>query len=88
MEDLLRKLDLDIRGTLVGGVYTINIDNYDEFSSIYIKLDKSEVVTKDSDNSSFTMDSASIKYYTEEYELTLTGDLSSDVYKLLISEEE
>lgn len=86
MEELLKQLSIEDVGEIKGGVYTINIDSYDEFSIIYNKLEQSEVITKDSDESSFNMDEAHIVYLADEYVLNLNGDLNSDEYQLMIEE--
>ncbi len=86
MEELLKQLSIEDVGEIKGGVYTIDIDSYDEFSIIYNKLEQSEVITKDSDESSFNMDEAHIVYLADEYVLNLNGDLNSDEYQLMIEE--
>ena len=86
MEELLKQLSIEDVGEIKGGVYTIDINSYDEFSIIYNKLEQSEVITKDSDESSFNMDEAHIVYLADEYVLNLNGDLNSDEYQLMIEE--
>jgi hypothetical protein len=86
MEELLKQLSIEDTGEIKGGVYTIDINSYDEFSAIYNKLEQSEVITKDSNESSFNMDEAHIVYLSDNYELNLNGDLDDDVYVLTIKE--
>lgn len=86
MEELLQQLSIEDTGEIKGGVYTIDIDNYDEFSAMYNKFEQSEVITKDSDESSFNMDEAHVVYLSDEYEINLNGDLNNDIYKLTIQE--
>ena len=86
MEELLQQLSIEDTGEIKGGVYTIDIDNYDEFSAMYNKFEQSEVITKDSDESSFNMDEAHVVYLSDEYEINLNGDLNDDIYKLTIQE--
>lgn len=86
MEELLRKLNLNLRGEIEGGIYTITISSYDEFSSLYNKLEQSEDISKDSNESYFNMDEAHVIYLADEYDLILNADLSSDIYKLTIEE--
>jgi hypothetical protein len=86
MEELLKQLSIEDIGEIKGGVYTIDINSYDEFSAIYNKLEQSEVITKDSNESSFNMDEAHIVYLSDNYELNLNGDLDDDVYVLTIKE--
>lgn len=86
MEQLLKDLSISSQGKYINNVYTIDINSYDEFSAIYNKLEQSEIVTKDSDESHFNMDEAHIVYLTDEYVLNLNGDLNSDEYQLMIEE--
>lgn len=86
MEELLRKLNINKRGELKGNIYTITIDSYDEFSMIYNKLEQSEEISKNSDESYFNMDDAHIIYMSDKYDVILNGDLSSDIYILTIEE--
>lgn len=86
MEELLQQLSIEDTGEIKGGVYTIDIDNYDEFSAMYNKFEQSEVITKDSNESTFNMDEAHVVYLSDNYILNLNGDLNDDIYKLTIKE--
>ena len=86
MEELLRKLNINKRGEVKGNVYTIALDSFDEFSLIYNKLEQSEDVSKNSNESYFNMDESHIIYMNDTYDLILNGDLSSDIYLLTIEE--
>ena len=86
MEELLQQLSIEDTGEIKGGVYTIDIENYDEFSAMYNKFEQSEVITKDSDESYFNMDEAHIVYVADNYILNLNGDLNADEYQLIIEE--
>lgn len=86
MEELLQQLSIEDTGEIKGGVYTIDIENYDEFSAMYNKFEQSEVITKDSNESTFNMDEAHVVYLSDDYEINLNGDLNSDVYVLTIKE--
>lgn len=88
MQELLKQLSIEDSGKMVGDVYTINLDNYDEFSALYNKLEQSEIIRKDSDQSTFNMDEAHVVYLSDEYELNLDGDLTDDVYALIITDIE
>ena len=88
MEELLKQLSIENTGSMQGGVYTIRIDTYDEFSALYNKLEQSEVIQKDSDQSTFNMDEAHVVYLSDECELNLDGDLTDDVYALIITDIE
>ena len=86
MEELLKQLSIEDTGEIKGGVYTIDINSYDEFSAIYNKLEQSEVITKNSDESYFNMDEAHIVYTTDKFVVNLNGDLTADEYQIIIEE--
>lgn len=86
MEQLLKDLLISSTGKYVNDNYVIDIDSYDEFSSIYNKLEQSEIIKKDSDESYFNMDEAHIVYVADNYILNLNGDLNADEYQMIIEE--
>lgn len=86
MEELLNQLSIAPTGEYIEDNYTISMESYDEFSAIYNKLEQSEILTKDSDESFFNMDEAHVVYVGEKYILNLNGDLDADEYQLLIEE--
>lgn len=86
MENFLKELQINLTGTIIEDKYVVNIDTYDEFSALYNKLEQSEKITKDSDESHFNMDDAHVVYYSDKYEIILNGDLSEDVYQLSVEE--
>ncbi len=86
MEELLKQLSITPTGEYIEDNYTISMESYDDFSAIYNKLEQSEILTKDSDESSFNMDEAHVVYLSEKYILNLNGDLNDDEYQLIIKE--
>lgn len=86
MENFLKELHINSTGKYVADKYVIDIDNFDSFSALYNKLEQSEKVNKDSDESFFNMDEAHVVYYSEEFTLILNGDLSNDEYQLSVQE--
>lgn len=86
MEELLKELSISSNGKFVNENYIVDIGSYDEFSAIYNKLEQSDLITKDSDESHFNMDEAHIVYITDDYTLNLNGDLIADEYQLIIEE--
>lgn len=86
MEQLLKDLSISSTGKYVNDNYVIDIESYDEFSSIYNKLEQSEIIKKDSDESYFNMDEAHIVYITDKFVVNLNGDLTADEYQMIIEE--
>ncbi len=86
MEELLKELSIQDIGTKVGEIYTITIDSYDEFSALYNKLEQSEVINKDSDESFFNLDEAHVVYLNDDFEVNLNADLNNDKYTFQVKE--
>lgn len=86
MEEFLRELHINAPGKMLDNSLVVDINSYDEFSALYNKLEQSEKLSKDSDESYFNMDNAHVIYLSDNYELILNGDLSNDVYQLSIQE--
>lgn len=84
MEELLKKLNIELDKASDSDTYIIT--NYDEFSYIYNELDKSDLVSRDSDESFFNLDEAHVVFYNEDYDIIMDADLNEDIYSLKITE--
>jgi len=86
MKNFLNKLGITKIGYYNGDNYIIDLDNDLEFSKVYSKLDKSELLEPDDEYSSINLIESSIKYFNDDYELTLSANFENDEYKLIVSE--
>ena len=88
MEELLRELGIDAVPTRTDKGYTVDIADSDEYARYYSKLDKSDRLEEDEENSQVTLENSSIQYTSDDdkYTLTLLADFDGDVYKLNIRE--
>lgn len=84
MEELLKKLNIEGKPNKTSKGYILNIENSNEFSKVYSKLENSDLVEEIFENSQITPDTVSIQYDAGDYLLTLLGDLAGDAYTLTI----
>lgn len=86
MEDALRQLGITKEGTYSrDGSYVISLDNSDEFSRYYSRLDNNDDVEELSDSSQLTLHDANVIYKYGEYQLSLQGNFDTDEYKLAMT---
>lgn len=89
MEEFLK--ELGIQGTpqrTDNGTYILDIEGPDNYGRIYSRLDRSDLVEEDEDASQLTLDTSSLRYENDEYQLTLLADFNEDTYQLVIQIKE
>lgn len=86
MTEFLKKLGIRGEPEKSNGVYTVSIEDSNEFARIYSKLDRSDEVDEIIESSQITPDTISVQYTNDEYTLTLLGDLVGDSYSLTVRE--
>lgn len=88
MENFLKKLGIDYKGTRASdGCYIIDLDE-DQWARCYSILDDSNLVEQDYDSSNISYDASTIQYESDDYIITLIGDYgdinTSDTFRLTI----
>jgi len=88
MEEFLRKLGIVDSITKTDEGCTVDLPDSDAYAKTYSKLDKSNLLEEDDENSQITLDNSSIQYIStdDKYTLTLLADFDGDVYKLNVRE--
>lgn len=89
MEEFLK--ELGIQGTpqrTDDNTYVLDIEGSDNYGRIYSRLDRSELVEEDEASSQLTLDTSSLRYENDEYQLTLLADFNEDRYQLIIQKIE
>ena len=81
-EELLKEIGITKEGSYIDNIYTIELDDSDEFAKMYTLCDNSELVDNDDEFSSLNSDSIMFVYVGDEYEIKVSGDFVSDEYKL------
>ena len=82
MEDFLKEIGIDEQGNYSDdGCYIIDLDekNFFRYESI---LDKSELIDLDEDSSNITYEAITKQYDSDNYLITLIGDLEGNTYRL------
>lgn len=88
MEELLKEIGITEQPTKSENGLTIDFADSDDYARAYSKLDKSDLVDEDEENSQITLENSSIQYTSEDgnYSITLLADFDADTYKLNIRE--
>lgn len=89
MEEFLKKLG--IQGTpqrTDDNTYILDIEGSDNYGRIYSRLDRSDLLEEDEESSQLTLDTSSLRYENDEYQLTLLADFNEDKYQLVIQTKE
>ena len=89
IQDLLKKLNIDLEYKKDGNYFVIYVESYDDFLRLYNKLENSLEVFKNSLSSFMAEEDCHIQYETDDgIILELVGILDEDNYTLNISIEE
>lgn len=89
MEEFLK--ELGIQGTpqrTDDNTYILDIEGSDNYGRIYSRLDRSDLLEEDEESSQLTLDTSSLRYENDEYQLTLLADFNEDKYQLVIQTKE
>lgn len=87
MNEFLKELGINKTATKgAGNIYSVDIENSDEYGRVYSKLDKSNLVEEIPDSSQMTYETASIQFENDDYLITLLADFEADNYKMTIKE--
>lgn len=88
IDKLLQEIGISTPAEKVGDKYIVEVSNSNVYGAMYTKLDRSDLVEEDSDNSNISFDESRLEYVTtdEKYRLSLIADFDKDVYKLEIKE--
>lgn len=89
MEELLKDLDLQQQGEYdENGAYIIEYDDYDDFTTVYNRLESSYLLVKDSPNSRLDEKESHIEFYNEKYTAILDANFDDDYYQLTMFKED
>lgn len=86
LNKLLSDLNLVDKGKEVGNKYVITMDRSDDFSRYYTMLDKYENADLDPEGQVMSDNSIVMKFLTDDFDITLKGDLEQDVYNMVIED--
>ena len=87
MEDFLNELGIVGKlSTSSNGYKVLDIEGSNNYGRIFSKLDRSDLVKEDEDNSQLTSDTSFLTYISDKYTITLQANFITDEYKLVIKE--
>lgn len=85
IEKLLQTLGLDNEYEHQGDKVVVHLKDSDQWMKLYNKLSKSDFADLDVDTGvQLDMDKWSAVFLTDDYDLTLLGDVDKDEYNLII----
>lgn len=87
IQEFVKELGLDKEVVADKGVPTVFLENSDEYAKAYTLLTQTELVTLLPESVIINQDIASLKCVGDEFEVTLSADLTRDIYKLVIEEK-
>lgn len=88
IEKLLKELNIDKTGKVQDEQYVIVLDDSNEYSRVYTKLDKYEGADLDPEEMVMSDSSSIMIYLTDDFDITLKADFNEDRYYLIIEEAE
>lgn len=87
MQDLLNKIGITQLGYYFDkNTYIIDIENADQYSKVFSKLDRSKEVKELQSSSISNTSISNVMYVNDDYNLNLIADFDNNVYKLVIYE--
>ena len=87
MQDLLNKIGITQPGYYSDkNTYIIDLENADQYSKVFSKLDRSKEVKELQSSSISNASISNVMYVNDDYNLNLIADFNNNVYKLVIYE--
>lgn len=87
MQDLLNKIGVTQPGYYSDkNTYIIDLENADQYSKVFSKLDRSKEVKELQSSSVSNASISNVMYVNDDYNLNLIADFDNNVYKLVIYE--
>lgn len=85
MKEFLKQIGIENEGYLSDDdEYIIEIDESNEYSKIFSKLDNSDLIHEIDDDSVFDLNNNTLYFESEYYDIELNADLENDEYSLKI----
>ena len=86
LNKLLSDLNLTGKGKETCGKYVITINSSDDLSKFYTLLDKYDGADLDPEGQVMSDNSIVMKFLTDDFDITLKGDLEQDIYNMVIED--
>lgn len=85
-EEFIEGLNISFEYEEFGQDTLIKLDNSNDFSTLYNIISNSDETFIDEENSITTDSNIMFKFYSDDFEITLTADLIKDIYRCLIGD--
>lgn len=87
MDEFLKQIGIDTEAQQqIDGIYTVPIEDSNEYNKIYSRLERSDLVDEDAEESHMSADTSVIEYVGDSYVIDLFADFEKDAYRLEIKE--
>lgn len=85
VKEFLEKIGISRNPNQSGSrTYVVDIDDSDEFGKFYSLLEKSNLVELDDESSQITSDTMNVQFESDDFIITMLGDMVADKYKMTI----
>lgn len=86
IQEFLTIINIDKEIVFDNGISTVFLDNSNEYAKVYTSLTDSEYVELEPESVVISPEITSLKYKNNDFVVTLSADLSRDIYKLTFDE--
>lgn len=86
IQEFLRIINIDKEIVFDNNISTVFLDNSNEYAKVYTSLTDSEYVKLEPESVVISPEITSLKYKNNDFVVTLSADLSRDIYKLTFDE--
>lgn len=87
MKGFLRKLGLDYVGYYSDSdTYVIDLNDSDEYTKVFTKLDRSNLVEEVEDASISNSSISNVLYVNDDFSINIIADFESDNYRIVVHE--
>jgi hypothetical protein len=85
MKELLKKIGIDIPGYYSdSNTYVVELDDSNEYSKAFTKLDNTDLVDEMSDSSVSNAYVSNVMYINDYYSINIIADFESETYKIIV----
>lgn len=85
VDELINSIGLP-EGELRDNVYTITLEDSDDYSRAYTKLSNADIVNLDIDNIKLSEHETVMTYLADDYDIVLTANFDDDYYTIELRE--
>ena len=85
MKELLKKIGINNPGYYSdSSTYVVDLNDSDEYSKAFTKLDNTDLVEELSDSSVSNAYVSNVMYVNDDYSINIIADFDSETYKIIV----